>query len=136
MIYTAVARLAAVLIGRNFGCGLQRPRTIGVRVFARAAAQMRLKLYRKKFDESLRERIKRGYGRLKPYRRGRAPVGAKFCLCDADAQNFIFGAAESARKFLCGTDCADTSRLVKFRLPRRMNFGSPARLNLKLVLLW
>ncbi|WP_299189615.1 hypothetical protein [uncultured Campylobacter sp.] len=65
-----------------------------------------------KFDESLRERIKRGYGRLKSYRRGRALVGAKFCLCDTDAQNFIFRAAESAFKFKFLARTGQTVRIL------------------------
>jgi len=40
MINTTAARLAAVLIGRNFGYGLRRPRAISTRVFAQAAAQI------------------------------------------------------------------------------------------------
>ena len=51
MINTAAARLAAVLIGQNFGYGLRRPRAIVARVFAQAAAQMWLKSYCVGVDE-------------------------------------------------------------------------------------
>ena len=77
--------------------------------------------------------------RLKSYRGGRAPVGAKFCLCDTGAQNFIFRAVESAFKFGFWARMGQTARMLrraKFRLPRRINFRSPARLNLKCALLW
>ena len=62
-------------------------------------------------------------------------MSTEFYICDTDEQNFIFGIIVSARLnldlSLHGTDCANTLRCAKFRLPRRMNFRSPARLNLK-----
>ena len=66
-------------------------------------------------------------------------MSAEFYICNTNAQNFIFELRrvrlnlnfELARDRLRGY-----LQRAKFRLPRRMNFGSPAWLNLKLALLW
>ena len=66
-------------------------------------------------------------------------MSAKFYICDTDEQNFIFGIIVSARLnldlSLHGTDCANTLRRAKFRLPRRINLRFLRRLNLKCALL-
>lgn len=61
-------------------------------------------------------------------------MSAEFYICNTDAQNFIFELRrvrlnlnfELARNRLRGY-----LRRAKFKLPRRMNFGSPVQLNLK-----
>ena len=62
-------------------------------------------------------------------------MSAEFYIRDIDGQNFIFGIIVSARLNLDFKLARDRLRgylrRAKFRLPRRMNFGSPARLNLK-----
>ena len=53
-------------------------------------------------------------------------MSAEFYIFDTDGQNFIFGIIVSARLnldlSLHGTDCANTLRRAKFRLPRCINF--------------
>ena len=67
-------------------------------------------------------------------------MSAEFYIFDTDGQNFIFGIIVSARLnldlSLHGTDCANTLRRAKFRLPRCINFRFLRRLNLKCALLW
>ena len=64
-------------------------------------------------------------------------MSAEFYICNTDAQNFIFRAAESAFKFKFLVRTGQTARILgalNFRLPRRINFRSPAQLNLKRAL--
>ena len=87
-----------------------------------------------KFDESLRERIRREHGTV------------KVVLCRRRwARNFIF--AIQAHKILslelrrvrvnfCAGQTARILGALNFRLPRRINFRSPAWLNLKPALFW
>ena len=66
-------------------------------------------------------------------------MNAEFCIRYANAQNSIFRAAESAFKFkfkFARDRLRGYLQRAKFRLPRRINFRSPAQLNLKPALFW